>query len=467
MPGVPAADESPTFPRLTQTAQFVLCACAVIATAAWLGTAWVREPILGLPAGMWLILAGALAVRTSERRETPGRRTPIEHLGRAALAGAIDLASRAFERLPAALGVPSRITAAAECRLCRWVDARRREPRPVRIGVSLPAHLVEALEPGRSAHGAEWVRLPAGRPAVDAAETGLDAIVSLDGSGRVAICTPESPQREAAWFDWGLPRPLAYASVFPTRLDVARVTFDAPDWRDPRQLDVLRALAETAGALARTSARLSLRDRVRGRRPLDPPQPALGRLAPPDAALLRLCRSARLVLEAGAHPSPMLVAAARAGGAWLATAPGRVGPRERRELAEILARACPAEPEAHLRLAAVRFADGDDASSHEALEAAQRLMSRCPMHPLGDHVAFLQAEIELGEASPLTLGRVAAGVCLVCAATPPDALAYVRDDILDDLRYTGWLVGRDHDRAAVIDVFRVVERFRRELPAAA
>ena len=58
----------------------------------------------------------------------------------------------------------------------------------------------------------------------------------------------------------------------------------------------------------------------------------------------------------------------------------------------------------------------------------------------------------------MTLGRVAAGVCLVCATSAPERLPFIRTDFMDDVRYSAWLVGRDQDRAALYDVFRVVER---------
>ena len=74
---------------------------------------------------------------------------------------------------------------------------------------------------------------------------------------------------------------------------------------------------------------------------------------------------------------------------------------------------------------------------------------------------MLSCELEHGPYSPMTLGRVAAGICLLCASSPTERLAYLRDDLLEDMRYSGWLVGRDTERAVLIDVFRAIERARR------
>ena len=68
------------------------------------------------------------------------------------------------------------------------------------------------------------------------------------------------------------------------------------------------------------------------------------------------------------------------------------------------------------------------------------------------------AEVECGLPGPLTLGRVAACVCLVCATSPAERVPFIRADFMDDARYSAWLVGRDQDRAVLYEVFRVMER---------
>ena len=88
-----------------------------------------------------------------------------------------------------------------------------------------------------------------------------------------------------------------------------------------------------------------------------------------------------------------------------------------------------------------------------------------------DHMKLLQAELEHGTFGGMTIGRVAAGICLACAVTPADRIMFLRDDLLDDLRLSSYLVGRDREHAILIDVFRQLERNRRAdvfgLPAAA
>jgi hypothetical protein len=48
-------------------------------------------------------------------------------------------------------------------------------------------------------------------------------------------------------------------------------------------------------------------------------------------------------------------------------------------------------------------------------------------------------------------------VALVCATTPASHVPYIRADFMDDARYSAWLVGRDQDRAALMQVFKHLE----------
>ncbi|QKK08165.1 MAG: hypothetical protein HND58_08245 [Planctomycetota bacterium] len=75
-----------------------------------------------------------------------------------------------------------------------------------------------------------------------------------------------------------------------------------------------------------------------------------------------------------------------------------------------------------------------------------------------DHVAFLESELSHGSDDPMGVGRAAAGICLVCASASPEQLPFIRDDMLEEMAYAGWLVGRDQDRGLLIRVFREIER---------
>jgi len=154
-------------------------------------------------------------------------------------------------------------------------------------------------------------------------------------------------------------------------------------------------------------------------------------------------------------------AAARGISAWLATTDSWVDVAIRRRGADAALAVVGDEPEVLLRAAAVRMAVGDDGSAKELLLLAEHHIRSSDPTQVTNHLAFLQAELEMGLPSPMTLGRVAAGICLVCATSPSEQLPYIRGDVMDDVRYSAWLVGRDQDRAVLDQVFRNLELARR------
>jgi len=116
-----------------------------------------------------------------------------------------------------------------------------------------------------------------------------------------------------------------------------------------------------------------------------------------------------------------------------------------------------------LRLAAARFAVCDDSAGMESLLRAQHVLHEQGL-PEFDQSAFLQSELEHGVSAPIALGRVAAGIALVCASLGADKIPYFRDDVMDDARYSGWLVGRDQDRKFLLEVFDAIIRERASVP---
>ena len=57
----------------------------------------------------------------------------------------------------------------------------------------------------------------------------------------------------------------------------------------------------------------------------------------------------------------------------------------------------------------------------------------------------------------MSVGRAAAGICLVCASTEPERVPFIRDDMLEEMAYARWLVGRDQDRGLLIRVFLEIQ----------
>ena len=124
----------------------------------------------------------------------------------------------------------------------------------------------------------------------------------------------------------------------------------------------------------------------------------------------------------------------------------------------------PGEPEPALRAVAVEFADLDDAAAMEAVVRAESVMRDHAHLTVADTGAFLQSEIDCGVSGPLTVGRVAAGICMMCALTEPARLQFLREDLAEDLRFAPWLIGRDADARVLIEVVRTIEQARGQKP---
>lgn len=461
---------------------YVLAACGVVATSAYLGAEWMRRPVVGLPAGLWAIgiayaASYAHSLRSMRRASAPAIPKPELPLapgvpssagwtgldvglftGRIA-AGAWD----SIRSLGVGLGVSAEKFSPFEASIASWLDRAPSASRPLRIGVDAGPHIFAALKSAPSPNGAatDWILVPPARedqPTLSRFR--LDALLRHRTDGPTTIATPESPEAEASWYDWSAPRPLTYASVFPTRIDPARITLEEADHTDKAELEDLAALARAAAALSRLPARLTASDRLRGRTPVPAtPAPAAASEAssPIQAAMLNLIRSV-VGRPQNSPPSPARKSAARAVGAWLATTDCWVDPKLRRQGIDAAARILADEPEAQLRAAAVRLSVGDDTGSFQAMDSAIQILRARSNETVIDHVAFLQSELECGLPGPMTLGRVAAGVCLVCATTTASHVPYIRADFMDDARYSAWLVGRDQDRAALMQVFRHLEQ---------
>jgi hypothetical protein len=293
----------------------------------------------------------------------------------------------------------------------------------------------------------------------------LDAIVNRAGK-LLRITTLNRGEKRAAWTDWGMERDLSFASVFPSRFDCASVTILEGDDEQTRW-DHVRLICETAAVLSRHPSRLTAADRLQGRRPLElkgkKPREFGEYRATRDRGRDAIARVLATLNELPEHSTPTAAerVLARLASAEAATAGRTMDERVRRRCAEAAARVAADEAEVMLRLAAVRLGAMDDLGGLDALERAGRMLRDRP--PVGglDQFAFINAELELGPDEPMAVGRIAAGICLICASLSPTKIAYLRDDLMDDIRYCGKLVGRDQDRRLLLQVFRMLERERR------
>lgn len=451
-------------------ARFLLAACGVVATGAYLGAEWLRQPFAGLPAGVWIIgiaygAGYAWSLRTQGGRRaafTPQNLPLAPGVPQAAGWAGLDIglvggrvAAASWEgarALASGLGGSGSRLDDMESRWAAAWDHRPVEPRGLRIGLCVGPDVLKTLRIPAPDIGVEvsWVNVR--ESAADGralARMGLDAAVFQNSHGQVRVVTPESGSHEAAWYDWSSARPMTYASVFPMRMDPSRVTIEDLDAGDRAEADVLRAIVLAAATLSRSPGRLTLTDRLRGRGPWRASEDG----TPAERAMVQLAA----VLAASEDATPARRAAARAVSAFMAGTDAWVEMDERQRGTRAACRVLGHEPEVALRAAAVAVASGDDRESLEAVGRAAAAVRGDANRTEFDHLAFLQSELECGLASPMTLGRVAAGICLVCASAPPERVPFIRADFMDDVRYAAWLVGRDQDRAVLDSVFRAME----------
>jgi hypothetical protein len=519
-------------------AAFIGIACIAVATAQLLGVYWLREPLLGIPAGLWFIAASYTALRmlrtlgaaqkgadsgalvrgievSAEAKsievgdgddtaeETPAKRDDEGQLrfpfAKSSSTGGRALAQETPERSgvlwnsgsvleqagyrfadveaepPAPLSGRGRlilgITGAlasdgGPSRLGDWLATRHDggswPVRPLRIGLDLPSDQAAMLIRASADLGIEWVPVAAGgEDRAECVRRCLDGVVRMDAVGDVRLATAEHPEREAGWYDWARPMPMSYSAVFPMRIDPCIVTLSRGWGFDPPDARVIARLIQAAAVLSRSRPRLGLGDRLWGRRPLDL---AGGRGAGADLQSLLIGSVSRLAESVCTDRKAdgfAMKAAARVVGAWATTTDFAIDPEIRREAAEASLRVLEGEPGAILRAVAARFAAYDDGAAFAGIAEAERAIRESEQGPILDPVAFLEAELELGLSGAMTFGRVAAGLCLVCATTEDARLDYVCDDLAEEMRYSGWLIGRDADRRTLIDVMRAVQRSRR------
>lgn len=329
-----------------------------------------------------------------------------------------------------------------------WLDRAPRPTKKFRIGL-LAIDRVGVFADTRSSD-TDVVSIDDGEPAAALEAHGLDVVVSRNEQGFVVTCR-EREKLDAAWFDWGSTRPVSYFSVFPLRLDPKLVSIAG----NPTNPAVTFWLARAAAAAARHHGRINVYDRLRGRTPTTLSHG--GGLDPLSGILLDLARD----LDQATPGTPEGTVAARVASAFLGTASPALPLAERGVLIERAAVLAPDEPEILLRLAAVRFAMLNDSLGMDALLRAERLLRVSPtLQPTGV-LPLIEAELEHGAFGEMTVGRVAAGICLSAATTSPDRLTYLREDLFEDLRFSAWLVGRDPEHALLMDAFRQLERQRR------
>lgn len=470
----------------------ILAACAVVLTAHLLGAAWLAETVAGLPSGIWVIGLVACLWNPAARRAIV---TASERVLAFFEPGASGIRQHASEATPAPWGwwPRSAVLATFADLLTRiagavvqiaWLPLRGGEvsalgsirtrveellcgipwpTRPLRVGLCVPPDEAEAIIAAEGASRVEWFRLSAwDDPQARCRRHQFDAVAYHDGEGPVRIVTLERPGRAASCVQWsGLPAELTYGDLFPGRIDPAAVVLEGASATRVREgAGLLRALLEAAATLARCEHRLTLADRMLGRRVTDQPARlstlALWRDARPPAwgVVTALARAAMGSRHQWPEASRL---AANAASAYFVSAPG-IEPADRRACLAGIVPDTAADAIAALRLAAASIGALDDDQGLALLVKADRLIrsGQTALAPL-DHAAFLESELVHGTEDPMSVGRAAAGIAMVCAAIPADRIGFVRDDMVEEMAYAGWLVGRDQDRGLLMRVFQEIE----------
>lgn len=473
----------------------LLAACGLVVTGHLLGVAWLSESVLGLPAGLWSIgLAMGIwsepvrrclaewAERVWGLFEHSARATAIESDGTEPPAetslgwwprhqvGAVclDAATRAAACVVRVAWLPiwgGELSVAGDLRqrFEHWLEGLTLPTRPLRVGLCMPDDEAEALVAAAGVSRVEWFRLSSWEDPQSACRKHLfDAVVFHDSEGPVRVVTLERPGYTAGVVEWAdLRGELTFGKLFPSLVDPAAVVIEGATRTRVREgADLLRALVEAAATLARSERRLILADRVLGRRATDvierPGGLSLWRSQRSVAAVVmtHLVRTAGV--QTSAWPEAAAIAA-DAGSAFFMAMPD-MAPTERREgmLAAAEGGTIGATTALRLGAACIGALEDDEAMSWLVRADAMLRDGSTPLAKL-DHAAFLESELVCGSENPMSVGRAAAGICLVCAAMAPERVRFLRDDMLEEMAYAGWLVGRDQDRGVLIRVFLEIE----------
>lgn len=428
----------------------VIAASALVATLSLLGVEGIATRYAGVPLGLWAIMgvAGLSWVVLCTPSIAGGRSPRTEYSPTDLVLTAAGRGAALIERGSAEPNAePSSLVLSMQSKL----DASPAATLDLRVG--LRSDLVNLAPIGEDRPNFHRVRIEQGVEE-SLRSRRLDALVFEADCRSLIIRTPEHSGLEASWYDWGVDRPVSYFSLFPLRLDCNRVSMHqvAEHELSEQTTRTIRLLSLAAGACSRHPSRLRFSDRLLGRTSaLSGPTPLW------NGPMLDLCRWLAETTSRG----PAERAAARACSAFLATQCDDLSDDERCSLAEATARIAGDEPEVMLRLGAIRLSVFDESLGFDAILRADRMLRDRAMIGGLEHLPILQAELEHGTYADMTLGRVAAGIVLASNAVPADRIAFLKDDLLDEMRTSGWLVGRDKEHAMLIDLFRRLQHARR------
>lgn len=479
-----------------------LCMGALLTAFYAMGAVWLGVPFLGLPLGAWLLVgcvggAHVLALKTrqtataweaaSEDDQVDRDQPPVRY---SEPADEVELRSRAKSPLQLAPGPFSReslhlaATQLAEASTKHMTQARRNLDRfaeglrsvrsGLKIGLDVPKRDFEALTHAHSdltnvgGTRVEWVRADPGllTDGNDDARR-YDALLRRGPDGKLVLFVHHEAGEGANWANWCTAQSLGYPSVFPVRLACSRTDFGEMKLASPSDAKLIAALTLCAGVLSRVG-------NVAGNTGFGG---VLSRNVStlPDSALV--LAGAMNILGDAMIAAPQMPgesscaaqAAARLLSAYVVTVGRDLPAGDRAHLSRAALDILPSEAELSLRYGAALLAEGQTREGAATLVRAFRKLRMGSLSCDSDPLAFVLSEAEHGSSDRMTLGRICAGLALAWGTAPKTSFDYLRDDLIDDLKYAGWLAGREDDVNTLRQVMSELEHelFASAAPASA
>lgn len=481
---------------------WVVGVCAVVLTAWLLGAAWLTRTLVGVPAGLWIIgmvLGGRwLAGRLLSSAETFQVAAPKPYVPVASPQNS-ESGSSSVVAIPdegpapagAPLAAPSAVSAPQQAlagvaegavsiiRSCSggtlpgWLERLREAggtpgaslQAPLRVGVKLDEQQFRSLELAPGSLGLALVPFTGEGDAAQWRRLGFDAVIEqVAPDAPLTIRTAEAPESPAAWHDWSLALPLSYSSLFPLRIDPAQVTLEGFDWSDDGAVAVLRSLLETAALLSRYPSRMSFGDRLRGR-------PALGlMLSSPVVSDPALDHAfSHMVTVLGDRHRDQVTEAERSAMRVLAVYLSWTGcgmlPADRVAAARTIGRLGPGEGETCLRACAAAFAGGHEVLGFDLMLTGHERLALERPEPLVDPMEYLISDISYNRGGAETMGKLAAGLAYATAFIDCPKVAYVLDDVCDEVMSASWLEVNPESRERVLAMIEALSTVRAKVAA--
>lgn len=383
-------------------------------------------------------------------------------------------------------GVPARQVRAVRTRLDRLTDRLRSGQPTVRVGLDVSEQTRRAIVRGLGEQAMvggvpiKWEKAESGLMSEGPRDARrFDVLVREsaggEGAGRevkIGVFAGGGTGQDVQNEERTGGRRLRYAALFPARVrcDARVLRLSGNERVDERSGRLIGALAVVAGVAARTAGRV-------GGGPEVGDGGAGGRGLLPDGATVLAAAMNGLADALLEHRGPAEHADAPAGvaaeviGQYATTVGVDLPSGACVDLARLSADTMPDDPAATLRLGAAELAWGEQEEGTRTLVRAFRQIRSTPALGGGvvgggrggggggaDALAFVMSEAELGARDAITFGRVCAGICLAWATTSTESLDYLQDDLIDDLKHAGWLVGREHEVERLRTIIGALER---------